>query len=80
MLRRVPQQGQSEQKAEDIILIAINGAITHWYGAGARNIKNVFTQQATRAEILETIQWTKMSGIHLYNLAITFLMEVVKNT
>ncbi len=56
MLRRVPQQGQSEQKAEDIILIAINGAITHWYGAGARHIKNVFTQQATRAEILETIQ------------------------
>ena len=79
MLRRVPQQGQLEQKAEDIILIAMNVAITHWYGAGARRIRNVLKPKATLAEIVETIQWTKVFGMHLYNLSITFPMEEVEN-
>ena len=75
----MPQQGQSEQKAEDIILIAMNVAITHWYGAGTRRIRNVLTPKASRAEIVETIQWTIVIGMHLYNLSITFQMEEVEN-
>jgi alkylhydroperoxidase/carboxymuconolactone decarboxylase family protein YurZ len=79
--RSVPQKnGPLPQKYKELILIAINAATTHLYAPGVRrHIQNALKADATREEILETIQLTTVMGIHACNLAIPILMEEVDN-
>lgn len=76
-LRSVPfKHGPLEPKVKELIMIAINAATTHLYGAGVRrHIRNALAHGATREEIVETIQLTTLLGIHSSNLALPILAE-----
>ncbi len=79
-LRSVPfKQGPLEPKVKELILIAINAATTHLYGAGVRrHIRNALAHGATAEEIVETIQLTTVLGIHSSNLALPILDEELR--
>ena len=79
-LRSVPfKGGPLEPKVKELILIAINAATTHLYGAGVRrHIRNALAHGATAEEIVETIQLTTVLGIHSSNLALPILDEELR--
>ncbi|MDR3099645.1 MAG: carboxymuconolactone decarboxylase family protein [Paraburkholderia sp.] len=75
--RNVPHRnGPLPKKVKELVLIAINVATTHMYGAGVRrHMQNALKAGATRDEILEVIQLTTVLGIHACNLGVPILAE-----
>jgi len=78
--RSVPHRnGPLDPKVKELVLIAINVATTHMYGAGVRrHMQNALKAGATRDEILEVIQLTTVLGIHACNLGVPILAEEIE--
>jgi AhpD family alkylhydroperoxidase len=78
--RSVPHRnGPLPAKVKELVLIAINVATTHMYGAGVRrHMQNALKAGATREEILEVIQLTTVLGIHACNLGVPILAEEIE--
>ncbi|MEM5382653.1 carboxymuconolactone decarboxylase family protein [Paraburkholderia phymatum] len=78
--RSVPHRnGPLPPKVKELVLIAINVATTHMYGAGVRrHMQNALKAGATREEILEVIQLTTVLGIHACNLGVPILAEEIE--
>jgi AhpD family alkylhydroperoxidase len=78
--RSVPHRnGPLPPKVKELVMIAINVATTHMYGAGVRrHMQNALKAGATREEILEVIQLTTVLGIHACNLGVPILAEEIE--
>jgi len=80
-LAAVPyRRGSLSPKARELVMLAVNSAVTHLYRDGMRHhMRNALKHGATEVEILEVLQLVSVLGIHAISIGFPAAQQIAKD-
>jgi len=70
-------EGALDPRVRELILLAVNSAVTHLYRDGIRlHVRNALEEGATAGEIMEVFEIVSVLGIHSMSIGVEVLIDV----